>query len=578
MQIFIAMQELGRLLFSLSTFGPGQQAPRLLILGLGSSRDRNIKTSMAMLKQYQHYLLITLLTGLILGLTHPAGYFTHDPQHKLIQAYSLWQNHFQSEELVYPWRDQDPDFSLYAYRETYLIHVGDRYLGQYPLFFSAIGALIYGVAGASALPLVGLLFTLAVFLFCGRLWGLQKGDYYIGVIAAPILLFGLDYTETNWLMGISLLGLTVMFRSPRRLRWYKRRYFYGAALAGLGVFLRLEMIPFFAAIWLAVLAVAWRLRPLRRPLLLRMALQMAAGFALTGLFFMAFNYWDYGHPLGPRFLVNVHSADYGDLKAFSLRVLSLLFWRENGFGIFGAAPWLAVALLFVLLHRRYQRWSWTLQILFISILIMIPLLVGLAPNDGVFNPFGPRYLALVYFPAVIVVSQVRRDFKIDEGAGRWLLWVYRAGLGWSALLFIVAVLALRLGAGSNVKFQKELAQLPGDVRLIGENRLLYKLGLQYFDPRPTLTLYSQADLEEALTSIKQRPDLKTILLLQGPPPPELSTTQKEILGRTGALQIFEADAAKWKQINDFADRLSVVCRLQHDFARKGFTARLFRCQ
>lgn len=529
-------------------------------------------------KSNHFYFALCLISSVALFSANPRYLFTHDSQHKLIQAVSVWEQGFSTEELLYPLRAEDPEYKLYAYRDTYLLQLDGRNIGQYPVFFSSLSALLYGLGGPLILPIAGFVFSMLSLVYIGRIWKLNSRAHYLAIFALPILLFSLDYTETNWMMGIVFLGLSLILDPKAESSAGLGRSVLGGLLMGLGIFLRLEVLPFACSMFLAMAFIWWQQSRSERPAWQKSMLGGVIGFSIALIIFALWNYYDYGHILGPRFLVNVKGIGFSGFRDLVLRLLALILLRDNGVGILGAAPYLLVTFWVLLRSGNHRQLDFRRQVLLWGSLILIPGLALVAPNDGVFNPVGPRYLALVYFPVLVLIDASIRQRDSDPKRWKWATWLHRLGVVWSLCIFLVAFLVLPVGGRINQQFQTELDQLDVDIRVFGEQRSMYNVGLEYFDPRPTVLVKNQIEWQHLRAILKARPEATRIGYIIGREPAEITGLRRKLAVMTGTIVAYFKVRNDWRSALGLLPDLAKDCQKEAERKLKFYTAHIFLCK
>jgi hypothetical protein len=174
--------------------------------------------------------------------------FTGDSLNKLVQADSILKSGFISEDLRYNASALDPDFKYYPFPGAYHLTLGSRHLGQYPIFFSFISALVLKVSPPEIFPFIGLgIFLLLIFLI-QREFGVNTFILLLVTFCTYLLTLSLDYSENVYTVLFTFLGVMLYIRSLDTPSISKLKMLMAGFLVGLGVWLRLEGILLFFSI------------------------------------------------------------------------------------------------------------------------------------------------------------------------------------------------------------------------------------------------------------------------------------------------------------------------------------------
>ena len=462
----------------------------------------------------------------------PAYFFTGDPLNKLIQTRSLLEFGFTSEELWYPARFIDPDFTFYPHPGVYIIQVGERYLGQYPLLFSIFCAPFLYIAGPSSLGVVSALLIIGTIYAVWRIFEVRPAVLLLLVFCTPLVARGIEYAENIHVILLSFLGFALYLRRPAG--GATGRLLLAGVCLGVGVWLRHEVALFFAAFAAGLLVVflleegiapgsaAWRERAFA--FLFREFFWFGLGFSVLTLAFFAFNYFDYGHILGPRFISNVEKF-YKPLSARIAQTTTLLFfgplvqlgplWIPGKIGFFAFTPLFLIVFLLAALPRFYQKLGREVQILCWTLVFFIPLICYIAVSDGTVT-WGPRYLILAIIPAILILNrfaEMRAAGELFPGVGKpltvaiWLLAIFSLGVNLVGLRF------MRASTRQLEVVSKKFNEVPADLRLYQNPFLASHEGSDYFD-NLTLLSKTEADLPLLFERLRAKVPGKTIVFFE----------------------------------------------------------------
>lgn len=481
--------------------------------------------------RYAFALSILFVLGLLLYLD-PAYFFTGDPLNKLIQTRSLLEFGFASEELWYPARFIDPDFTFYPHPGVYIIKVGERYLGQYPLLFSVLCAPFLYLFGPSSLGVLSALLILVTLFVLYRFWKVRPEVLLFVVFCTPLVARGIEYAENIHVILLALLSFS-LYLVPRGRedrdagsepqRASPGRLFIAGLVLGGSVWLRHEGALFFAAFSAALATVfllragiapgspAWR-GELKR-FLFREYFFFGLGFALPVLAFFLFNYLDYGHILGPRFISNVEKF-YKPLSARLRQTLTLLFFGSLKVGFFGFTPLFLIVFVLAALPRFYARLGRGVQTLFWTLVFFIPMICYIAVSDGTVT-WGPRYLILAILPASLILNRFA-EMLAERAGGRRTRLLYTGIVVLCLYSLAINLVGLRFMRASTRQLEvvsKKFNTVPADLRLYQNPFLASHEGSDYFD---NLTLLARKEEELPLLFERLRakaPD-KTIVFFE----------------------------------------------------------------
>jgi hypothetical protein len=467
----------------------------------------------------------------LLAYLNPAYFFTGDPLNKLIQTRSLLEFGFTSEELWYPARFIDPDFTFYPHPGVYIIQVGERYLGQYPLLFSILCAPFLYLFGPSSLGVVSAVLIVATLYSLRRFHQVRPAVLLFTVFCTPLVARGIEYAENIHVILLTFLGFSIYLKERRSLPSPGMMLLAGACL-GVGVWLRHEVALFFLAFTLG-LGVVFLLEEGLRPgsadwrrkvfdCMFREYFWFGLGFTVLTLAFFAFNYWDYGHILGPRFISNVEKF-YKTLGARLRQTTTLLFFGPmvrlgplvipGKVGFFAFTPLFLAVFVLAALPRLYRRLGRDVQTVAWTLVFFIPLICYIAVSDGTVT-WGPRYLILAILPAVLIVNRFA-ELRAEEGwmTGRAVtttLWVLAV---FSLVVNLVGLRFMRASTRQLEVVSQKFNEVPADLRLYQNPFLASHEGSDYFD---NLTLLSRKQSELPLLFERLRAQVpgKTIVFFE----------------------------------------------------------------
>lgn len=350
------------------------------------------------------FLLFSLFYFFVLVFIKPWEALFSDQLLKYHQAYSMLQSGFTTENLVYPSLDIDPNYSYFLWKAPMVFQIGDRMIGQYPIFLTLLVAPVLAFGWIPLLSVsLGALNIASAFLL-RKFWKLSLPWILFAFFGTYIFLMGPELSEHQPLLFLELAGLTFFYRSEENVR---NRIFAGILL-GLGTWLRLEIIVFYGLFWVSgwfLYGRDWWKR----------SFWTSFSFGILVLLLLLFHTLDYQHPIGPRYFQNFNTGK--DEGSVWQRAFAILIGEYSMPGLLLCLPVLVPLLLLFFRKKNLIRWDREYVHLAIVAYSFSITVAFLAPNDGVSN-WGPRYLGLALFPFVLVLHHFwnRSEWRWKESA------------------------------------------------------------------------------------------------------------------------------------------------------------------
>ena len=435
---------------------------------------------------------------------NPSYMFTGDSLNKLVQADSILKSGFTSEDLRYNASALDPDFKYYPFPGAYHLILGSRHLGQYPIFFSFLSALVLKVSPPEIFPFIGLgIFLLLVYLI-QREFGVNTFILLLVTFCTYLLTLSLDYSENVYTVLFTFLGVMLYIRSLDTPDVGKFKMLLAGFLVGLGVWLRLEGILLFFSIGCGFLFV-YKLKDKNE---FNRFILFGVGFSITTLVFFIFNLWDYGHILGPRYLANKSGFTQTAMER-TIQTITLLFAGKYKVGYFGFTPLFLVCFIYFLLPKNYREASNQDKLIVITLALFLPLAAISAPNDGVVT-WGPRYLVHALLLNVILLHHYFQKISFYENKvkpiGKFLIYF---SLFISLLLSFAGFKFLTIATKQLKQFQTEIDAVKTDLRIFQNSFLINHTGTGYLNTANVL-IFTKEDLALFLKEVKSKKIAKTI--------------------------------------------------------------------
>jgi hypothetical protein len=465
--------------------------------------DRSQKNTSANLKLNKKVIIIWILVLLFLGYgykTVPPRYsFANDSLIKLLQAKSLSNNHFHSDEYTHFLKEYDSSFTYFPIDyQLYHLKVNGKHIGPFPVLLSFIGAVLLSASGHIILPLFsGIVYILSLVVL-KKFWNVHVLSILHTAVCTSLIIYALEFSENILFIFLHFLSVSLFFK------WGEKKLapVISGFLLGLSVWLRLESIVFLPIFVVSYLVVYREKKENYLPILL-----YSLFFVLVFLVFLVFNFFAYGNVIGPRFLADQENFFLNFSHKISIYI-SLYFGKsEEVFfkvGFFGLTP----IFLFVLFWS-ISVWKDTLpelKTLYLATVLYILISPGLAPHDGVWS-WGARYLSMCILPISLFLDTfikvvIERKQKIYIGLFV-LLSIY------SLTQTLLGIKIVSLSAGVMKIVQAETEKIDSDIRLFHNGILALHTGPQILD-KPSLLASDEKQLHDLLKILKTHYQGKTI--------------------------------------------------------------------
>ncbi|EPG75667.1 hypothetical protein LEP1GSC058_0600 [Leptospira fainei serovar Hurstbridge str. BUT 6] len=419
----------------------------------------------------------------------PQYSFNWDIHNKAVQSFSLLKNQFLSEELFYPGRVVDPEFLYFPQQGNVFLQIQGRNLSAFPIAFAAISAPWIWLLGFWSLPYAsafGLLLCLIIFT---KYWKPTSFVLMITVFSTFLWILSVEYSEHSVFILFSLLAITFTVKGNRAGNW---TILLAGFFCGLTVWFRHEGLVYCASLAMWIFLTEPKIKftfPLRVFLFC-----IGAGVTIGGFFL--FNYFDYGHPLGPRYLINREGLSVPFLVRLDW-AKSLLFLGGFKLGYFGYMP--AALILFMILLFSWRKLSRSNRLIFGSTLTYILLVLAIVPNDG-FTNWGPRFFGPVVFPFVILFSKYFYYMK-KKRKYRLLKFILLACLGFSFLMGIFGIKFIAEGRKQQFLNNRLYNSTETDIWIFPDDSIAYMAGTDYFK-KIVFRVSKTSDLEILLPKLQ----------------------------------------------------------------------------
>ncbi|MCB1190214.1 MAG: hypothetical protein H7A23_08200 [Leptospiraceae bacterium] len=449
------------------------------------------------------WIIIFIFMLYFLNYVYSAYAFVSDSLLKVIQGYSLIRNHFASEILFNPARSLDPQFQYYLFQPPMLVKLSDKYLGQYPVFFSFIITPFIYLSLTKYLSYVTSAIFLLFLYILKKAWNLSIWFLLFSFLGTYYVLMSLDVSEHSTLIFLNIVGTTLILKGiePKK----SLQIFGGSLIIGISTWLRLEPILFMFSFFIGILlAYGWNSKETQKIIFI-----ILLGCSLGVLALFLFNFVDYGHPLGPRFFQN-YSSEMTPISERFRRFFVLSFWGYYKIGFFTYLPIFLVVILYFTKPSRYKILSPHLKSLFISSLIFIPIVGLLAPNDGVTN-IGPRYLSLAIFPMILLTQEFWKNAfsKTDNLKSKSLKYFSVFTMVISLFFTFLGINLYRIATKQLKNYQTSFRSSKADIWIFSNKSLCGAVGLEYFEHK-ILCVSTAKDMESLLPLLRKQEKNKKV--------------------------------------------------------------------
>jgi len=433
-------------------------------------------------KKYSLVFLLSVLLIYQLYKIKPEYLYSSDNLLKLIQAYSLLENNFQTESLYYPAKYLDPEYKLYPHFPP--MKINGNFLGQYPMFLSLILAPLLKLFSFEILPY----FFLGVCLLVGFLlvyfWDISKTTQLLLVLGTPFATSGFEVSEHPYLLLFQTLGLFFYIEKKEIPRFA----FLSGIFLGLGVWLRLEVLFFNFFLFLFISIIRYNLNLFNY---MNYEKSVLVGFVIVVVLFFGFNYWNYSHILGPRYLYNQEGFYRGIFEKLQQAIILLFGWNSK-LGYFGYTPLFLLVVIWA--FWKYKTLGELEKIFLLLILFFLLTVAFLAPNDGVVN-WGSRYMNLALIPNVLLFDSLYKKLNSKKVNFFTILFIiystFITNFSWKVIKSSSKLLS---------NLQKEFSYCENNLRVFPFQLYAEYQGLDYFK-YPSVVVSNLSEYEYLLTKL-----------------------------------------------------------------------------
>ncbi|AOP32792.1 hypothetical protein A0128_02235 [Leptospira tipperaryensis] len=429
-------------------------------------------------------------------------FYIADSLLKAMQTESLIQNDFKSEELQYPAQSLDPQHENFFLSQAFVNTIQGKFIGAFPVAFSVFTSLIKK-AGLdwNLLPFLFSLSMVFSFYFLTSKKVINQKTAILGYGATILFALSLDFNEYSIYFMLNTLGF-VWWMEYRETGKVKLIYLSLITIS-LSIWFRLESSPFLLSLLIAeVLTSKFKFQDIWKEynfFIILLSLSPA-------ILFLLWNYFDYGHVFGARFLFNFGNNGSTTIDRIQ-RFFSMTFVNYvDGipkFGLFFCSSFLLLPILYYLVFKKERTDKENFLILLsLSYIILIG---ASAPNDGI--TITGRYLMLSFLPLLVL----------------WDGWNPSHSKVWKILSvvlivfsFLISAVTLKIfhhAAKQERSFRQFYARNDAPLWLFTDPILCGQAGLEHLS-RKILCLNSKTNFDPILENIKKESSITSLVLFE----------------------------------------------------------------
>ena len=398
----------------------------------------------------------------------PENTYAIDSLVKLVQAISIHENQFASEELVYLAKAYDPSNEVHPL-PTFIIHAKDKTLSPFSVNFAGFNAFLLTFFSSSKLPYVCLFFGIFSLFILAISRRISIPTLLLASFGTPLIYQGLEYSENSMLLALQGLGLFFYYLNSDR-----KSKFLSAFFLAMGIFLRLESILFILFFYAFQATIVYRFHVFK---FLKKEWPTLIGTFIPALLFCIQNFYLYDHILGARFLSNQSTLLNFHLFERLVQMRNLIFLTYFKIGFFGFTPIFLLSMGYLFYNKKRMEDKRDIVLLY-TLLVFIPITAFIAPNDGVTN-WGARYMNLAILPSLFLFNTYYDFWREDESKLKkyaLILLIFYS--------FIILALGLKFQqvATKEIRFfQEDLTHQTSNLHVLGAETIGLYAGTHFYD-------------------------------------------------------------------------------------------------
>lgn len=466
-----------------------------------------MKRSHSKIRSWILWILLILAVFYSIEYTQPRYSLFQDSHDKAVQTYSIWQNHFLSDNLYYPAKVFDPDLEFFHLTKNLYIQSNGKLVSAFPIQFAYLMAPFLSILPVSFLAYTSLIFLAFAFLILRRYYHFSILLIAISFFATFLWPLSWEYSEFPLLFVFSTVSLYPFLKKKRSVNF---QFLSGTFLAW-SIIVRLDTVPFYGIFFLShfyfyIKRNGWS----KTQSYIKTYLVFLISTIVFLIFYVSINQILYGHFLGTRFLANASGFSAGFLERLQW-FQSLLFYSDRKIGFFGYIPFAFV--LLSIYWFKFKTISDSKKNLLIATSVTLVAIPFLAPNDG-FNNWGPRFYTVLIFPYLLLLKPFV-SYYYHNRKPLFFSFLLTFGL----FTFSLGVLGAKLQkAKTNLekKFTPILTEIKPDILVFQDYLNLYTSGSYYFDH--TVIVSYTSDLNSKLLDriVTTNPNAKIAFITWNP--------------------------------------------------------------
>ncbi|XDD45024.1 hypothetical protein AB3N60_09875 [Leptospira sp. WS39.C2] len=350
--------------------------------------------------QYVFYLIFIL--GLQFYLSAKDSFISDS----LAKAFQIETVKSSSHTIHYPAKSIDPEFNYHPV--TFLI----KNKGELKSVFSETFAFLYGkifyfFPTKTMIYFNGIFLLLSIFIL--NTFGKIKVQISAIVFSTSVILTQvIDLSEVPITILLGSISYTIWAKAilEENLLYFSLSVFLSICLS----FFRLEFLILSCLIYSLSIPLIYKMKQKKGIMI------FSFFFLIPILYFLFWNYKEYGHPFGIRYLYNFTADHYFAKENRFYNLIKILFTGlpEKGFkfGLFFISPYFVYVLIkyrsFLFSFKQLQPLHYHL-----TVFIVYPIMIAIsAPNDGI--TITARYALFTMIPGIFIISQFWEKLKKDK--------------------------------------------------------------------------------------------------------------------------------------------------------------------
>ncbi|TGK15448.1 LA_3751/LA_3752 family putative glycosyltransferase [Leptospira stimsonii] len=474
-------------------------------------------------------------------------FYIADSLLKAMQTESLIQNEYRSEKLQYPSQAIDPRHENFFLFQPFVGNIEGKFIGAFPLAFSFITSLFRKVGfDWNSIPFLLSLSLLFSYYLLSRKKIINQRTVFLGYGGTILSALSLDFNEYSIYFLLNAIGFIwwMNFRETRNTKWI----YYSLFIISASFWFRIESSPFMICLLIAEFITS---KSKLREIWNNLNFFLIILSLFPAIFFLIWNYFDYGHIFGARFLFNF-SGNGSSAMAQIQRFFSMTFINYvDGipkFGLFFCSSFLLLPFFYYFIYKNERKERETFLIL-LSVSYII--LIGIsAPNDGI--TITGRYLMLTLLPLLTLWDGWNPSHSIIWRRISIVLIIF------SFLVSGATLTVIREAAKQERNFRKFYLRNEAPLWVFTDPILCGQAGLEHLS-RKILCLNQGTNLNSFLENVGNDPTISSLVIF------EMSEGNAKSFGKyaseffpTEKTHLKENLKARFKKIEDIPNYKGII--------------------